>query len=103
MEKTELETKFETELHKKIIETKILYGYNATAFTQMLQEKGGVNTAKTLIAKEMKGVLSDGFVKVAYELNRKDLTMEDSVIKEEYQNLFTEDEVEFCKRLLDVE
>ena len=31
----------------------------------------------------MKGVLSEGFVKVAYELNRKDLTMEDSVIKEE--------------------
>lgn len=98
MEKLEL--KFEKELLDKAQEAKAKYKYNASYFCQMIGKDGGVATAKNLIEKAIRtGDPSEGFVKLLM-LGRLDLTMEDSVCKEEYTCLFTEEEIRYCKALL---
>ena len=95
-----LEQEFENELLEKMLTAKIKCHYNPTYFNQMLAEIGGVATAKRLIQKAMQsGEISDGFKKLL-SLQRLDLTMEDSVCKEKYKELFSTDEINFCKQLL---
>ncbi|MHB9109492.1 MAG: hypothetical protein ACYDCO_20760 [Armatimonadota bacterium] len=71
--------------------------YNATRFLQMLSERGGLETAHTLIATEGG---TDGFIKL-WECGRLDLSVEALVLKEEYHALFTEDEREMCRKRLE--
>ena len=95
-----LEMKFEIELEKKSqIAIKECH-YVPTYFMQMMNEIGGVATAKRLIEKgRQTGNPSEGFIKL-YLMGRLELTMEESVCKEEFQPLFTEDEINYCKELL---
>lgn len=96
----DLETKFYNELVSKVKEGKDKYKYNPIRFTQMLAECGGVETAKKLIKTQIKtGMLSEGVAQLLV-LDRLDLTMEASVCKDEYKDLFTEEEIKFCKDLL---
>lgn len=98
MEKLAL--KFEKELLDKAQEAKVRYKYNASYFCQMIGKDGGVATAKNLIGKAIRsGDPSEGFVKLLM-LGRLDLTMEDSVCKEEFRCLFTDEEVQYCKKVL---
>lgn len=71
-------------------------GYRPTRFLQMLSEKGGVKTAKSLINKSGG---TEGFIKL-WELNRLDLTVEALVIRDDYKELFTDEEIESCKNRL---
>ena len=91
---------FEEELRDKMFLAKRDCKYNPTYFIQMLNEIGGVETAKKLITKAIQtGNPSDGFTRLLLE-QRLDLSMEASVCKEEYHILFTEDEIAYCKKVL---
>ena len=95
-----LALKFEEELRDKMYIAKKECKYNATYFIQMMNENGGVNTAKTLIAKAIQtGQLSDGFTRLFME-GRLDLSMEDSVCKDEYETLFSDEEIAYCKKVM---
>ena len=95
-----LEKKFEAELIYKMQRAKKECKYNPTRFNQMLARYGGVETAKRLIQSEMEtGQTSDGFGTL-FICGRLDLSMEESVCKEEYQSLFSEQEIEYCRNLL---
>ena len=95
-----LEKKFEAELIQKMQRAKKECKYNPTRFNQMVARYGGVETAKRLIQSEMEtGQTSDGFGTL-FICGRLDLSMEESVCKEEYQSLFSEQEIEYCRNLL---
>ncbi len=54
--------KFEEELRDKVFQAKKECNYNPTYFLKMLNEKGGVQTAKDLIEKSLRtGKTSDGY------------------------------------------
>ena len=90
---TEAERKFNIAM-KDIYQTaKRECGYNATRFMQMVAEKGGVIAAKQLISKPGG---TDGFATL-WECKRLDLSVEACVLKEEYKELFTDEERKMCK------
>jgi len=62
--------------------------YRPNYFLQMLDELGGVATAKALLAKPMP---SEGF-SALFEKNRLDLTVEHVVLEDEWDGLFTAQE-----------
>jgi len=63
-------------------------GYNATRFIQMMAEKGGLATAKTLLTANTP---QEGFTRL-WECGRLDLTVEALVLSPEYHELFTDEE-----------
>ena len=93
---TDLEKKFFQEMKDIYTKADKECGYRATRFLQMLGEKGGVDTAKSLISKPGG---TEGFTKL-WELGRLNLSVEALVIKEEFQSLFTKEEIESCKNRL---
>jgi hypothetical protein len=65
---------------------------------QIVAEKGGVAAAKQLICKSGG---TDGFATL-WEHGRLDLSVEAHVLKEEYKELFTDEERKMCRdRLLE--
>lgn len=93
---------FENELKDKMLRAKKECKYNPTRFNQMLAQYGGVETAKRLIASGMAtGTVSSGYTTLCL-CGRLDLTMEHSVCKPEYKDLFTAEEIRYCKDLLGV-
>ena len=73
-------------------------GYNAHYFLQMLYEKRGLKTAKDLLHAPLP---QDGF-NALYNLNRLNLTVEALLLRDPWNQLFTESElVEARKRLKD--
>ena len=79
MIKSILELKFEEEIRDKMFLAKKECKYNPTRFHQMINNHGGVETAKRLIAQAQKnGNTSDGFTTL-YLCDRLDLTMENSL------------------------
>lgn len=96
----DLEYKLKLELEDKMHRAKKECKYNPTRFNQMLAKYGAVETAKRLISSEMKtGTVSEGFTTL-YLCGRLDLTLEHSVCKEEYRPLFSQDEIDYCEKLL---
>ena len=70
--------------------------YTPTRFLQMVQEYGGLKTAKRLLAnQEMQSGLT-----TLWECGRMDLSMEALVINPKYQPLFTEAEIETARARL---
>lgn len=97
-----LEQKLEEELRAKMLLAKKECGYNPTRFNQMLARHGGVETAKRLIANVQRtGHVSEGYATLIL-CGRLDLSMEDSVCKPEYQSLFSDDEISYCKEVLGI-
>ena len=94
---TALEEQFNEDMLNTYTTSKKELGYNPTRFLQMLSEYGGVQTAKRLIAKEGG---SDGFTTL-WEHHRLDLSVEALVLKPEYNELFTDEERDICKKRLD--
>lgn len=72
-------------------------GYNATYFLGMLAEHGGLETARRLLAATK---ISDGFAAL-WERKRLDLTVEALALKPEFQDLFTEEELETARHRLE--
>lgn len=71
-------------------------GYNATYFLGMLADHGGQETARRLLHSP---AVSEGFTAL-WERGRLDLTVEAVVLKREFAELFTEDELELARRRL---
>ena len=94
---TALEEQFYEDMRNTYTTSKNELGYNPTRFLQMLSEYGGVQTAKRLIGKEGG---SDGFTTL-WEHHRLDLSVEALVLKPEYNELFTYEERDICKKKLD--
>lgn len=90
----------EDEFHRAMIgvyETAKGHDYFATYFKQMLDEHGGVQTAKRLLAK---AETQQGLTRL-WELNLLDHSMEALVIQERFQPLFTDEEVAEARRRLE--
>lgn len=92
-----LEDKFNAEMKNIYITAKKELGYNATRLFQLISEKGGLKAAKILISKE------DGTYgfEVLWENKRLDLSVEAHVLKDDYMELFTDEERSMCKRRLE--
>lgn len=67
-------------------------GYNPTAFLEMLSKYGTLGTARKLIHAPH---VSDGYSKL-FMMGRLDLTLEAVMLKPEYANLLTKEELEIC-------
>ena len=97
---TEAERKFNSAMKDIYQIAKRECGYNATRFMQLVAEKGGVAAAKQLISKSGG---TDGFATL-WECGRLDLSVEACVLKEEFKELFTDEERKICReRLLEFE
>ena len=72
-------------------------GYIATYFLQMLEELGGLETAKRLLAVSEP---QTGLYKL-WELHLLDESMEAVVLQERFRSLFTQAEINESRRRLD--
>lgn len=73
--------------------------YNATFFLQMVQDRGGVQTAKDLL--QTREDVQSGLVKL-WELGRLDLSVEYLVLQPEWKSLFTDEELRVARQRLKV-
>lgn len=71
--------------------------YNAHYFHQMLEDHGGLETARRLLSSSN---IQYGFTKL-WKCGRLDLTVEAHVLKPEYKALFTEEEQMEARRRLE--
>lgn len=72
-------------------------GYNATIFLQMLTDRGGLATAKTLINAAKP---SDGYTAL-YERGRLDLTVEAMIVGDpQWHALFLQEELDRARKRL---
>lgn len=94
------EEKLRAEFHQAMLE---LYnvaarrGYRATRFRTMVEEWGGVETAKRLLAKP--GV-QDGLMRL-WELDLLEHSTEAIVLQDRFRRLFTEEELEEARSRLE--
>jgi len=91
-----LQSQFQDEMLYTYREAKKL-GYKPGVFLDMLASHGAVKTAKKLLSTE--DYIQEG-IKRLWELKRLDLSVEASVIKAEYKELFTEDEISIARKRL---
>jgi hypothetical protein len=73
--------------------------YQAARYFQMLDKYRGLGTAQRLLRQTEQ--LHDGFVKLAYECHRPDLTVEWLVLMEPWRQLFTQDQLAEARRRLE--
>ena len=71
--------------------------YNASYFIQMVNDRGGLQTAKHLLSVDDP---QSGFTRL-WELGRLDLTVEAHVLKPEFISLFERTEIQTARRRLD--
>lgn len=92
-----IENKFNKDMKNIYFTAKRDIGYTATRFMQLVAQKGGLQAAKQLIAKD-EGTYGFG---VLWEKNRLDLSVEALVLKPEYVTLFSDAERIVCKNRLE--
>jgi len=94
---TNLEAQFEQAMFTVYRRAKDEARYNATIFLQMLTDKGGLQTAKTLINAPKP---SDGYTAL-WERGRLDLTVEAVVVENaRWHSLFMPEEIKRARRRL---
>lgn len=71
--------------------------YNATFFLRMVEERGGIQTAKDLL--KTREDIQSGLVKL-WELGRLDLSVENLVLQPEWKSLFTDEELRIARQRL---
>lgn len=92
-----LEKQFQEELIKNCqLAEKECSGYRSARFLQIVEKFGAVKTAKEIIRK---GRTSDDFEKLQ-EAGLLKYTMEALIVKAQYGDLFTDDEVNSCYEIL---
>ena len=95
---TALEAAFHAAMEEIYRRAKGEAGYNATAFRGMVAELGGPEAARRLINAR---AVSDGYTAL-WERKRLDLTVEAKVVETpQFHALFTEEEIEICRRRLE--
>jgi hypothetical protein len=93
----QLEKNFNEDMKNIYLTAKKELKYNASRFWQLVCEKGGLQAAKILIAKDGG---TDGF-EILWEHGRLDLSVEAHVLKPEYAELFTNEEKVMCRERLE--
>lgn len=91
-----LEKDFESEMWR-IVEVARKHKYTPTYFMQMLEEHGGVQTAKRLLSGDNPQYGLDHL----WEMGLLHESMEAQVIKEKFYTLFTKDEIKEAKKRLE--
>ena len=91
-----LEKKLQQEVIKSCEIAEKEYGCNMTRFLETIDRFGIVRTAQEIFRK---GRTSDCFNKLA-EARLLELTMEATIVKAQYAELFTDEEVNYCYDLL---
>ncbi len=92
-----VEKQFQEELIKNCqLAEKECPGYRSARFLQTVEKFGAVKTAKEIIRK---GRTSDDFEKLQ-EAGLLKYTMEALIVKAQYGDLFTDDEVNSCYEIL---
>lgn len=87
---SDLELQFHERMRQVYDQAKEECGYTATRFIQMLNEQGGLMTAKRLINSPN---YSEGLTRL-WELKRLDISMEATVLQQPWRELFSEEELE---------
>lgn len=82
---TDLEFQFNAEMYRVIKDSREA-GYNPSYFAQMVDDRGGLATARKLI---MDDTPSDGFTKL-WEMQRLDLSVEAVALERRFAPLFTQ-------------
>lgn len=86
--------------HQKMVEVyeraKMECHYNAVRFHQMVQQDGGLATAKKLLASNH---YPEGLTRL-WELKRLDISMEATLIEEPWSTLFSREELDVAKKRL---
>jgi len=80
---------FQQELFNGYLEAKTRYRYNAARFFQMLEEHGGVETARRLLSSN--DPYGQSGLTEMYLCKRLDLTVEARVLNPKYESLFASD------------
>lgn len=93
---TEQEARFQRAVMDGFETAKRECKYNATYFLGMVADHGAVGAAKRLLAKDS---VSDGFGTL-FMCGRLDLTVEAFVVRPEFAELFTTEEIETARRRL---
>ena len=91
-----LEKKLQQEVIKNCTVAEKEYGCKMTRFLQTIERFGIVRTAQEIFRKAR---TSDCFNKLA-EAGHLELTMEAIIVKGEYAELFTDEQVNYCYELL---
>lgn len=91
-----VETKFHTAMLEIYEQAKRACDYRATRFLRMVRERGGLETARILLATSRP---SDGYTTL-WECGRLDLTVEALVLEPEFASLFTEEEKQKARKRL---
>lgn len=92
----DLRRRFDAAMRDVYVRAKREAGYDAKLYLRMLSEQGGLGTAKRLLATSS---VSEGFVAL-WDRNRIDLAVENVVLRDEFETLFTDDEREVARRRL---
>jgi hypothetical protein len=92
-----IEASFHSAMLNIYEEAKNQCNYNATYFLRMVSEMGGLEAAKRLLSTDAPQY---GFTKL-WERGRLDLSVEYLVLKREFRNLFTKDELKTARERLE--
>ena len=92
----DLANRFEGRMREAHVSAKEL-GYNPTAFAGMVADHGWLGAARSLLRP---GPIQSGFERL-WLLDRLDLTVEAVVLEDEWQTLFTAEELTEARRRLD--
>jgi hypothetical protein len=91
-----LRRRFDRAMQEVYVRAKKEAGYTASYYLEMLHRHGGLETARRLLATP---AVSDGFVAL-WERGRMDLTVENVVLLEEFEQLFSDEERETARQRL---
>lgn len=92
----DLETKFHQQMLCIYQTAKSDCGYHATRFHQMVNDRGGLATAKALLSSNQ---FPAGLTKL-WECQRLDISMENLILTSPWNNLFTNGELAVAKKRL---
>lgn len=93
----QLEKQFSEDMKNTYLTAKKELKYSASRFWQLVTEKGAVQAARILIAKNGG---TYGF-EILWEHGRLDLSVEAHVLKPQYEELFTDEERLICRDRLE--
>jgi hypothetical protein len=88
--------RFDTAMEAIYHDAKREIGYNATRFLVMVRERGGLGAAHHLLAGDR---IHDGFAELLLA-GRPDLTVEALALRDEFQPLFSENELRIARERL---
>ena len=100
MRNSDVRRNLESAFHQKMLDVyekaKTECNYNAARFHQMVQERGGFDTAKKLLASNH---YPEGLTRL-WELGRLDISMEATILGDPWCSLFTSEEIAIAKKRL---